>query len=697
MVYRPKVDDKLCFVLMPFGQPFDSYYQKIIKPAASDAGLATLRSDEIRGRKARINDIWQHLWAARVVVADVSNRNANVNYELGLCDALGVPTIIIAGKIDDVPFDYKHIRCILYNRAEAGCDEKLRDDLVSTIRAVLAEVTGEDQLKWPYDTSALREPVSGGTLIASADSRGIVIRGANIVRSAVASAFGPYGTSVAISQTFGGTAELYRGVQIARGIKSLNPLEEKGIEKIRDAASTVYDGAGDCSKLVSILAAGFMTKGQELVEKGFHPKDVVGSFGRSVESVVKYVAGSLLQVVGDGVTAVATTAAGGDSRVGSLVTQAINRAGKDGIVTIEMSDQDSTRLEVVEGTVFDQGYLSEYFVTDTDAMNCVLESCAILLYQGPIQSMQDLLPLLESVAKSDTSLLIVAGNVEGEALSTMTVNKLRGTIRCAAVKAPGHADRRKALMEDIAVLTGARFLSEDLGVPLANVGMGDLGRAEKVVVTRSDTTIIGGAGASKAVQDRIRSVQAQIEYAPNAIDREKLLERLAKLAGRLAVLKVGGLSEADRAQEKYRIESAMHSARSAIEHGGVVGGGIALFRAGVALRAKKIGTELEIQARNAVASILEEPVHQLIENAHRSPTEVLFEIDTSVAPQWGFDAQSCEVRDLLAARVIDAAKPIELSIRVALSHAAAVLQTGKWDLIMPPSAAQRPGPLTDQS
>jgi chaperonin GroEL len=255
----------------------------------------------------------------------------------------------------------------------------------------------------------------------------------------------------------------------------------------------------------------------------------------------------------------------------------------------------------------------------------------------------------------------------------------------------------KALMEDIAVLTGARFLSEDLGVPLANVRSGDLGRAEKVVVTRSDITIIGSAGASKAVRDRIRSVQTQIEYALNAVDREKLLKRLAKLAGGLGVLKVGGLSEVDRVWETYRLESAMHSARSAIEHSGVVGGGIALLRAGVALGAEKNGTELEIQARQAVASVREEPVRQLIENAHKLPTEVLFEIHNSAAPHWGFDAQSCEVRDLLAARVRDGAKPIELSIRVALSHAAAVLQTGKWDVTTPPSGTQRPEPFIDQS
>jgi chaperonin GroEL len=688
MVYRPRVDDKLCFVLMPFGQPFDSYYEKIIKPAASDAGLATLRSDEIRSTKAIINDIWKRLWVSRVVVADVSTRNPNVNYELGLCDALGVPTIIITGKIEDVPFDYKHIRCILYNRAEAGCDDKLRKDLVATMRAVLAEVASEDQLKWPYDTSVFKEPVSG-SLLASADSRGIVIQGANIVRAAIASAFGPHGTSVAISQTFGATAQLNRGVQIARGIKSLNPLEEKGIEQVRDAAASVFNAAGDCTKLVAILTAGFMTRGQELIERGFHPKDVVESLTRSVERVLTHFVREVIPIVGDGIDSVAVTAASGDVRVGAIVTEAIRRAGKDGIVTIETSDQDQTTLEVVEGTVFDQGYLSEYFVTDAETSKCLLENCAILLHQGPIQSMRDLLPLLEQVAKTDTSLLVVAGNIEGEALSTLTVNKLRGTLRCAAVKAPGHADRRKALMEDIAVLTGSKFFSDDLGVPLKNVRPEDLGRAERVIVTRNDTTIVGGAGSTKAIQDRIRAVQAQIEYTSNTFEREKLQDRLAKLAGRLAVLKAGGLSEADRAQEKYRLESALYSAGSAIEHGGVVGGGIALFRAGLAMMRAKTETQLDIEVNRAVESVLEEPVQQLITNANKSPTEIFAEILDTDSPHWGFDAKSCQVEDLLVARVLDAARPIELSLRVALSHAASVLQTGTWDLSTPPTPQQR--------
>ncbi len=328
MVYRPKVDEKLCFVLMPFGPPYDSYYREIIKPAADEACLATVRSDEIHSRRAIVSDIWQSLWRARLVVADVSNRNPNVNYELGLCDALGVPAIIITGKMEDVPFDYKHRRCILYDRLEAGCDEKLKKALVKTIKAVLAEDSHEDELKWPYDTGALKDPLFSGIPLASADSRKVVIRGANLVRQAIASAYGPHGTSMAISPPFGGTVQAQRGAQIARGIKSLNPLEDRGVEQIRGAASAVYDSVGDFSKLASILAAGFMTKGQELVEQGFRPRDIVESLERSVETIVRSIERSARPVRENDLLAVATTAALSDKRVGALVARAIDRSAK---------------------------------------------------------------------------------------------------------------------------------------------------------------------------------------------------------------------------------------------------------------------------------------------------------------------------------------------------------------------------------
>lgn len=689
MVYRPKVDDKLCFVLMPFHHPFDSYYQKIIKPAAADAGLGTLRSDEIYGRKAIIKDIWERIWAARVVVADVTERNPNVNYELGLCDALGVPTIIIAGKIEDVPFDYKHRRCIPYDREDAGWDDKLRADLSNTIRAVLAEVPIEDELKWPYDTGTLKEPASVGVLIATADSRRIVIRGAKLVRDAIGSAFGPRGATVALSQAFGDTKQSQRGSQIAQGIKSSNPLEEKGIEQIRGATFAVYDSAGDCSKLVSILAAGFMAKGQDIIEMGFHPKDVLLSLERSVEMALTHFNAAVRPVAGDELLAVATTAAGGDRRTGRLVVDAMKRVGKHGIIAIETSGQSETMVEVSEGMQFDRGYLSEYFVTNAETLECVLENCSILFYQGRIQSMKELLPLLEQIARTDKSLLVIADDVEGEALSTLTLNKIKGILRCAAVKAPGEHDRRKALMEDMAVLTGGRFLSLELGMPLANASLNDLGRAEKVIVTQHGATIIGGTGSSEGIQERIRSIQAQISHTGSTYDREKLQERLARLAGGVAVVKAGGVSEADVTQEKYRIESALHSAFAAVEHGIVVGGGIALLRAGTALATEHADNELDSETRKAVASVLEEPVRQLVENSKKSPTQILADMVKSDLPFCGFNAEDCEIQDLVSARILDAAMPVALSVRVALSRAGTVLQTGTWDLSPSATPPQR--------
>jgi len=687
MVYRPKVDEKLCFVLMPFGHPFDSYYQKIIKPAANDAGLATLRSDEIYSTKAIINDIWARIWAAGIIVADVTERNPNVNYELGLCDALGVPTIIIAGNVNDIPFDYKHRRCIIYDTKNPGWDDKLRDDLANTIRVALSEGANEDELTWPYDTSIVKEPMPGGVLVAAAaDSRKIVIRGAKLVRDAIAHAFGPRGVSVAVSQTFGGTVQLLRGALIASGIKSSNPLEEKGIEQIRAAASATYDAVGDCSKLAAILATGFMTKGQELIEKGFHPKDVVQSLGRSVDRVVKYLHQQTKEVSGMELAAVATTAAHSERRIGAMVAQAMKRAGKDGIITIETADQRETTLEIQEGIVFDRGYLSEYFVTDPHTLVCTLENCLILLYQPHIQSMKDLLPLLEQVARTDKSLLIIADDVEGEALATLTVNKIKGILKCAAVKAPGEGERRKALMEDLAVLTGGHAFSIDLGMPLENVKLADLGQAEKVIVKMHTTTIVGGAGAKGKIEGRIRSIQAQIAQSTAQYETERLQLRLAQLAGTVATIKAGRMSEGDSVQEKYRLESAMHSARSAIERGVVTGGGVALLQAGIALRKEEVFTQPDAEAKIAVASVLEEPILQLIENAQKSPTQTLAEILASESPSFGFNTET-------SSGVLDAVAPIQEALQVALSRAGSVLQTGTWDLSTPPNPQRRAGIL----
>ena len=415
------------------------------------------------------------------------------------------------------------------------------------------------------------------------------------------------------------------------------------------------------------------------------------SLGHSVERVLKYLRQQTQEVSAAELIAVTTTAAGSDRRIGSLVADAIKRAGKDGVITVETAEQRETTLEVQEGMVFDRGYLSEYFVTDPQTLECVLENCLILLYQPRIQSMKDLLPLLEQVAKIDKSLLIIADNVEGEALATLTVNKIRGNLKCAAVRSPGEGDRRKAIMEDIAVLTGGRFLNIELGMPLANVKLEDLGRAQKVIVKQQTTTIVGGAGEKEDINKRIRSLQAQIAQSTVQFETERLQFRLAQLAGTVATIKVGRLSEGDLVQEKYRLESAMHSARSAIERGVVMGGGVALLQAGIALRKEEFFTQPDAEAKIAVASVLEEPILQLIENAQKSPTQTFAEILASDSSSSGFNTETSKVEDLRSAGVWDAVGPIEESLRVALSRAGSVLQTGTWDLSIPPNPQRGAG------
>jgi hypothetical protein len=323
---------------MPFGPPFDGYYQKIIKPAASEAALDALRSDQIYSTKPIIHDIWTKIWQACVIVADVTGKNANVNYELGLCHALGIPTIIITRNIDDVPFDYRHRRCIPYKVEEAGWEDKLRTDLTNTIRAVITDKTDADELNWPYNTNTFKEPLSGSVLIAAGDSRQTVIRGAQIVRDAVARAFGPLGERVGVSRGMGGTFPIHRGSQIAQGIKSAHPLEEKGIEEIRRAASKLFDSAGDGTKLATMLAAGFMAKGQELVEKrSIHPKTVLDLFEKDIERILGHLTINSEQANSSTLKAVSQTAAHGDKRLGEMVFDAMQKVGKDGVIAIETS------------------------------------------------------------------------------------------------------------------------------------------------------------------------------------------------------------------------------------------------------------------------------------------------------------------------------------------------------------------------
>jgi len=686
MVYRPKIDQKLCFVLMPFGSPFDGYYQKIIKPAAAKAGLDALRSDEIYSAKPIIHDIWSKIWQARVIVADVTNKNPNVNYELGLCHALGIPTIIITRNIDDVPFDYRHRRCITYKVEDAGWEDKLRTDLATTIEAVVEDTSNADELDWPYDTNTLKESHSGSALIATGDSRKIVIRGAQIVRNAIANAFGPLGERVGVAGAGGGTISVQRGADIAQGIKSANPLEEKGMEEIRRAASSVFGLAGDGTKLVTILAAGFMARGQELIEKQYHPKAVLDLFDKGIERVLSHLTLNSVRPNDFITKAVAQTAAHGDARAGEMVLQAIKKAGKDGVIAVETSTASESSLELFEGMRIDRGYLSDQFITHPDRQEAILENCFVLIHERKISSMKDLLPVLEEVARSGRSLLVIADDVEGEALATLVVNKLRGTLPCAAVKSPGFGDRRRHLLEDIAVLTGARAFMAELGIPLEKAVIGDLGKAEKVIVTRDNATIIGGGASTPAIDERARTIRTQIETAANAMEQEKLQERLAMLVGSVAVLKAGGVTDLDATDELYKLESAMYSARSAIEHGCTVGGGVALFRSALALDEWKAADELELAVRQSLASVLEEPISQLIENARRSRTQLLEEIRKSSSPRVGFNVATGKTEDLMEAGIADSVWPLRQSVQVGFARARAVLQTGVWDMSAKPKS-----------
>jgi chaperonin GroEL len=670
---------------MPFGYPFDSYYQKIIKPAASNAGLDAVRSDEIYSTRPIIQDIWSRIWQARVIVADVTGKNPNVNYELGLCHALGIPTIIITRNIDDVPFDYRHRRCITYKVEDAGWDDKLRVDLSTTIQVVMTDTTNAEELEWPYNTNISKDLPSGSALIASGDSRKVVIRGAQIVRKAIGTAFGPHGQRLAASAAFGGTIPFQRGSQIAQGIRSANQLEEKGIEEIRRATSSVFSSAGDGSKLTAILAAGFMAKGQELIDQDHHPKIMLATFESAVERVLGHLRTNSHQSDISALRAVANTAAHGDKMIGELVIQAIMKAGKDGVIAIEASRQNQSSLELFEGMRFDRGYLSEHFITALESQESVLENCLVLVHENKIISMRDLLPILEQVARSGRGLLVIAEDIEGEALATLTVNKIRGTLPCVAVRSPGYGDRRKHLIEDIAVLTGATALTAELGRALISVAIGDLGSAERVIVTKNETTIIGGGGSSHSIQERARTIRAQIDNAPNAMEQEKLQERLAMLVGSVAILRAGGVTDIDVADAKYKLESALYSTRAAMEQGYAPGGGIALLRAGMALNEWKVTGEQEDAAKHSIAAVLEEPIRQLVENARRSPTQILAEIHQSLSSSLGFNADSGQLEDLVGVGVVDSVRALDLSVRVAFSHARAVLQTGTWDMSVPPT------------
>ncbi|HEV3349102.1 MAG TPA: chaperonin GroEL [Methylomirabilota bacterium] len=500
------------------------------------------------------------------------------------------------------------------------------------------------------------------------EARAALLRGVNVLAHAVKVTLGPKGRNVVIDKKFGSPTITKDGVTVAKEIELKDHFENMGAQMLKEVASKTSDIAGDGTTTATVLAQAIFRAGLKNVTAGANPTALQRGIERSVEKVVLELQ-KLSKSTKDKkeIAQVATIAANNDATVGSLIAEAMEKVGKDGVVTVEEAKGMDTTLEVVEGMQFDRGYLSPYFVTDAERMEAVLEDCLILISEKKLSVMKDMLPLLEQVAQSGKPLLIVAEDVEGEGLATLVVNKLRGTLSACAVKAPGFGDRRKAMLEDIALLTAGKAITEDLGIKLENLKLEDLGRAKKVVVTKDNTTLIDGAGKSASIEGRIKQIRAQIEETTSDYDREKLQERLAKLAGGVAVIKVGAATETAMKEKKARVEDALNATRAAVEEGIVPGGGVALLRASVALDSLKLSGD-EATGVDIVRRALEEPLRQIVENAGLEGSIVVEKVKSSKDASYGFDAESNQYVDMVKAGIIDPTK-VE---RVALQHAASI-------------------------
>ena len=512
------------------------------------------------------------------------------------------------------------------------------------------------------------------------ESRAAILRGINQLADAVKITLGPKGRNVVIDKKFGSPTITKDGVTVAKEIELKDTLENMGAQMVREVASKTSDVAGDGTTTATVLAQAIFREGVKTVAAGANPMALKRGIDKSVERATEEIRRLAKPVKGDMIAQVGTVSANGDQTIGNIIAEAMNKVGKDGVITVEESKTMDTSLEVVEGMQFDRGYLSPYFVTDPERMEAVLENPLILIHEKKISSMKDLLPLLEQVAKMGKPMLIIAEDVEGEALATLVVNKLRGTLNIGAVKAPGFGDRRKAMLEDIAILTGGKVISEDLGIKLENVKLEDLGRAKKITIDKDNTTIVEGAGKQADIEARVKTLRAQIEETSSDYDREKMQERLAKLVGGVAVIKVGAATETEMKEKKARVEDAMHATRAAVEEGIVPGGGVALVRAGKALEkfqtnAEGVGDPDEQIGVNIVRRALEEPLRQIVQNAGKEGAVVVERVRAEKNENYGFNAQTETYEDLVKAGVIDPAKVTRTALQNAASIAGLMLTT----------------------
>ncbi|MGQ0732946.1 MAG: chaperonin GroEL [Acidobacteriota bacterium] len=511
-------------------------------------------------------------------------------------------------------------------------------------------------------------------IIYGEQSRQAILRGVNQLADAVKVTLGPKGRNVVLDKKFGSPTITKDGVTVAKEIDLKDPLENMGAQMVREVASKTSDTAGDGTTTATVLAQAIYREGAKNVVAGANPMELKRGIEKAVEAVVDEIKKMKRDVKGHMIAQVGTISANSDETIGKIIAEAMDKVGKDGVITVEEAKTLETTLDVVEGMQFDRGYLSPYFVTDPERMECVLENPVILIHEKKISSMKDLLPVLEQVARMSRPLLIIAEDVEGEALATLVVNKLRGTLQAAAVKAPGFGDRRKAMLEDIATLSGGRAITEDLGIKLENIKMDDLGKAKKVTIDKDNTTIVEGGGNARDIEGRVKQIRVQVEETTSDYDREKLQERLAKLVGGVAVIKVGAATETEMKEKKARVEDAMHATKAAVEEGIVPGGGVALLRAGNALDKLKLVGDQQVGVQ-IVRRALEEPMRWIASNAGAEGSIVVSRVREAKSADEGFNAATDTYEDLVKAGVIDPAKVVRSALQNASSIASLLLTT----------------------
>ncbi len=528
-------------------------------------------------------------------------------------------------------------------------------------------------------------------IIYGEDSRQAILRGVNSLADAVKVTLGPKGRNVVIDKKFGSPTITKDGVTVAKEIDLKNPLENMGAQMVREVASKTSDTAGDGTTTATVLAQAIYREGIKMVVAGANPMELKRGIERAVEGVVGELKKLSKPVTGQMISQVGTISANSDETIGKIIAEAMEKVGKDGVITVEEARSMETSLDVVEGMQFDRGYLSPYFVTDPERMEAVLENPVILIHEKKISSMKDLLPLLEQVARGGRPLIIIAEDVDGEALATLVVNKLRGTLQVAAVKAPGFGDRRKAMLEDIAILTGGRAITEDLGIKLENIKLEDLGRAKKVTIDKDNTTIVEGGGTQSAIEGRVKQLRTQVEDTTSDYDREKLQERLAKLVGGVAIIKVGAATETEMKEKKARVEDAMHATKAAVEEGIVPGGGVALLRSSKAIDPLKLEGDQKVGAE-IVRKAIEAPLRWIASNAGVEGSIVVQKVKDAKDANFGYNAASDEYEDLVKAGVIDPTKVVRSALQNAASIASLLLTTEAMVSEIPEEKKEAPAP-----